>query len=102
MSQKRDMIVVWPAYLDSRKTRAQGRMVPKNVAVDIPTAEEIFEVSRDLNLQPILENAKKMPQHSWERPGRVLVNRKEKKVKTLKMISLSLQKKRGLAKKQTE
>lgn len=99
MSRKGDIIVIWPAYIDSQKTRSQGRMVPKSMTVDSPTADEIFEISKSLNLQPVLENSKRMPCHIWERPGRVLVLKRDKKLRILKEISAALQKKRAQSRK---
>jgi signal recognition particle subunit SEC65 len=75
-------------------------MIPKSMAVESPTADEIFEVSKSLSLQPVLENTKKMPSHIWERPGRVLVIKEDKKLKILKEISAALQKKRSQTRKQ--
>ncbi|MGA2573615.1 MAG: signal recognition particle subunit SRP19/SEC65 family protein [Candidatus Methanomethylicaceae archaeon] len=93
------MIVIWPAYIDSQKSRAEGRMVPKSIAVESPTADEIFEACKELEMAPVLEATKKMPSATWEKPGRVLINKKDKKLKLLREISLVLQRKRALRKK---
>jgi len=93
------MIVIWPAYIDSQKSRAEGRMVPKSIAVESPTADEIFEACKELEMAPVLEATKKMPSATWEKPGRVLINKKDKKLKLLREISLVLQRKRTLRKK---
>lgn len=37
-------ICIYPSYIDSRKTRAEGRRVPKNKAVDRPSVKEICDV----------------------------------------------------------
>jgi signal recognition particle subunit SEC65 len=47
----------------------------------------------------VLEATKKMPSATWEKPGRVLINKKDKKLKLLREISLVLQRKRALRKK---
>jgi signal recognition particle subunit SRP19 len=99
VSKNNGMIVVWPVYIDSQKSREKGRMVPKSVAVDSPTADEIFEACKELDLTPVLEASKKMPSASLERPGRVLINKKDKKLKLLREISLAIQRKRALRKK---
>jgi signal recognition particle subunit SRP19 len=95
MSKKGAAIVVWPVYIDSTKTRSEGRMVPKSLAIDTPTAEEIYEVCKELALNPVSEPAKKLPATWWERPGRVLIAKKGRKVEMLKAISRALQKKRA-------
>jgi signal recognition particle subunit SRP19 len=99
MSKNNGMIVVWPVYIDSQKSRAQGRMVTKSVAVESPTADEIFEACRELDMAPVLEATKRMPSASLERPGRVLISKKDKKLKLLRKISLEIQRKRALRKK---
>lgn len=37
-------ICVYPAYIDSHKTRAEGRRIPKNKAVERPTVKEICDI----------------------------------------------------------
>lgn len=101
MAKNEGRLIVWPAYLDSSKTRSRGRMVPKEKAVDSPTAEEILEACRDLSYVAQLEIEKKFPSSWWERPGRVLISKKgdEKKVDLLVRISASISKRRSLKRK---
>jgi len=94
MSKKGEVIVVWPAYIDSTRTRAVGRMIQKEIAVDSPTIEEIYEACRELAYNPVLEGGKKMPALWWEKPGRVLVAKKIRKLEMLKAISKAVQNKR--------
>jgi len=98
MSKKEGLIVIWPAYLDAQRSRLEGRMVTKSLAVESPTADEIYEACRELNYAPVLESVKKLPRSSWERSGRVLVVKKDKKLKMLREISKVLQRKRALKK----
>ncbi|RWX72897.1 MAG: hypothetical protein Metus_0871 [Candidatus Methanosuratincola subterraneus] len=101
LAKKEGQFVVWPAYLDSSKTRSRGRMIPKEKAVESPTAEEILEACRDLSYEAQLEGEKKFPSSWWERPGRVLVSKKggEKKAVLLIRISASIAKRRSLKRK---
>ena len=101
MAKKEGQFVVWPAYLDSSKTRSRGRMIPKEKAVESPTAEEILEACRDLSYEARLEGEKKFPSSWWERPGRVLVSKKggEKKAVLLIRISAYIAKRRSLKRK---
>jgi signal recognition particle subunit SRP19 len=98
MSKKEGLIVIWPAYLDIQRSRLEGRMVDKNLAVESPTADEIYEACRELSYEPVLEDAKRLPRFSWERSGRVLVVKKDKKLKMLKEISRVIHRKRVLRK----
>ena len=99
MSKNNGMIVVWPAYIDSQKSRKEGRMIPKNIAVELPSAEEILEACQELKLEPVLEPTKRMPFATWEKPGRILIAKRDRKLKLLREISQSVQRKRVLRKK---
>lgn len=48
-------ICIYPAYIDSSRTRASGRRVPKNKAVERPTATEIYDVLAAANFKVGLE-----------------------------------------------
>jgi signal recognition particle subunit SRP19 len=98
MSKKEGLIVIWPAYLDIQRSRLEGRMVDKSLAVESPTADEIYEACRELSYEPVLEGAKRLPRFSWERSGRVLVVKKDKKLQMLKEISRVIHRKRVLRK----
>ncbi len=41
-------IVLYPAYFDLKRSRQEGRRVPKSLAVDGPTAEEIEKAAKAL------------------------------------------------------
>ncbi len=101
LAKKEGQFIVWPAYLDSSKTRSRGRMIPKDKAVESPTAEEILEACRELTYTAQLEIGKRFPPLWYERPGRVLVNKKgdEKKIDLLVRISASIVKRRSLKRK---
>ncbi|KAK2556689.1 Signal recognition particle 19 kDa protein [Acropora cervicornis] len=55
-SSKDRWIIVYPAYLNSRRTVEQGRRVPKNKAADNPTAIEIRDVCQSQGLRCEVEN----------------------------------------------
>ncbi len=94
MSKKSDTAVIWPAYFDSTKTRSQGRVVPKTLAVELPTAEEIYDACSELKLAATLEPSKKMPSCWWEAQGRVLITKKGTKRQSLLAISKVLQRRK--------
>ena len=48
-------VVIYPAYIDSSRTRATGRRVPKNRSVDKPTIVEIYDVLTAANMKAGLE-----------------------------------------------
>ncbi|VDO42928.1 unnamed protein product [Onchocerca flexuosa] len=54
-------ICIYPLYMNSRKTIAQGRRVSKNKAVDSPTAQEIFDILSNAGMKVKLEKQKMHP-----------------------------------------
>jgi len=80
-------IVIYPQYLDSTKTRSEGRRVPLNIAVSNPLIEEIYAVAEALGLNPEVEENKHYPKSWWEQPGRVIVDKIGSKLNTLKLIA---------------
>ncbi|KXJ13823.1 signal recognition particle 19 kDa protein [Exaiptasia diaphana] len=55
-SSKDRWIVIYPAYLNARRTVAQGRRVPKSKSVDNPTVYEIRDVCQSQGLEVGLED----------------------------------------------
>jgi len=91
--------VIYPQYLDSAKTRSEGRRVPLNIAVSNPLIEEIYAAAEALGLNPEIEEEKRYPKLWWEQPGRVIVDKVGSKLKTLKLVASKineLRKHRGM------
>ena len=66
-------IVVWPANLDSTKTRLQGRKLPKGQSVQTPRVDELAEAARRLSIQAEVTPQKSRPKNWWERTGYIIV-----------------------------
>lgn len=49
-------VCVYPAYINSKKTKQEGRKVPKEIAVENPTYQEIRDVLQASNFKIVLEN----------------------------------------------
>lgn len=67
---------IYPLYFDAARTRAQGRRVGKEQAVDNPLARTIVDAVAALALQTVFEPGKMHPR-DWGNPGRVRVLLKE-------------------------
>lgn len=65
--------VIWPAYLDSKLSRAEGRRVPKDLAVEEPTVEEIAKAVQQIGYDAIVERDKAYSREHWTERGRVVV-----------------------------
>ncbi|MFC6988283.1 signal recognition particle subunit SRP19 [Haloplanus sp. GCM10025708] len=64
--------VIWPAYIDASLTRAEGRRVPEEDAVEDPTVDEIAEAVRQVGYDAVIERDVTYPRENEPR-GRVLV-----------------------------
>ncbi|KAL1800911.1 hypothetical protein ACET3X_001253 [Alternaria dauci] len=63
---------LYPVYFDKSRTRAEGRRVAKELAVDSPLAREMADAAADLGLRTVFEPDKTHPK-DWANPGRVRV-----------------------------
>lgn len=86
---KNKRIVIWPVYIDSTASRSEGRKVPQRFAVRKPRPEEIAEAAERLGLNPVIEESR-YPREWWEYTKRVVVDKVDSKLKTLKMIGLEV------------
>lgn len=64
--------LIWPAYLDAQKSRAEGRRVPRDLAVDDPTVDEIAQAVQQVGYDAVVEREMTYPREYVAR-GRVRV-----------------------------
>jgi len=81
--QKQKKVILWPVYFDSSKTRKEGRRVPKNIAVPNPNLAEIQKAAEHLELKPEVETNATYPAIHWRKTGRIMVQKRETKMRTL-------------------
>ena len=83
-------LVIWPHYFDRNLTRAQGRRVPTDLAVEEPRAGAIANAARTLGFKAELEDDARPPSQWYKTKGRVLVPKQGKKEDVLKQIARRL------------
>ncbi|KAI6709585.1 hypothetical protein JHW43_007909 [Diplocarpon mali] len=66
---------IYPVYFDASRSRKQGRMVGKELAVVSPLAREIVNACGRLGLETLFEPMKIHPK-DWANPGRVKIKLK--------------------------
>jgi len=88
--RKQNKIFLWSVYFDATKTRADGRRVPKKLAVSAPKLEELQIAAKRLGLQPEVVSDAAYPSSPWRRTGLLVVPKKESKGKVLKKIAKEL------------
>ena len=72
----KDFQCIYPVYFDRNRSRKEGRMISKELAVDNPMAREIVTACGRLRLETLFEPTKTHPK-DWSNPGRVKVKLKE-------------------------
>jgi signal recognition particle subunit SRP19 len=88
-------IVVWPANLDSTKSRVEGRKIPKGLAIQAPRLEEISETAKRLSLEVELVQGKSRPNLWWERSGYTILAKNRSKNETLRALAVEIKKLRA-------
>ncbi|KAJ4360516.1 signal recognition particle subunit [Didymosphaeria variabile] len=63
---------LYPIYFDKSRTRAEGRRVGAELAVDNPLARDMADATASLGLQTVFEPDKLHPK-DWSNPGRIRV-----------------------------
>lgn len=87
VSKGEDKYVVYPIYFNKSISRLAGRKVPLKNAVDNPTIENVIKAAKSLGLNPVLEKEVAHPSKNWKKDGRLLIDKKDKKIKLLRQIA---------------
>ncbi len=98
LMRKQKKTMIWPIYLDSSKTRRDGRKVPENVGVPSPTLAEIQRAAENLGLEPEIDTNRAHPKTPWKKSGRVWIGRLGSRSQNFKDIAkeiVSLRQKPG-------
>ena len=93
--QKQDRIVLWPVYLDSTKTRSEGRRVSKKLAVPAPKFEEIHKVAVSLGFRPEIVSNAAHPSFPWQKMGLIVTSKKGSKTQIIRKIAEKVLESRG-------
>lgn len=81
----RDQLVIWPIYFDSRRSRKEGRRVPKELAVPSPDIETIAQAAKDAGYVVTIEEGYSHPFPSQN--GRIRIAVDEPKTQALRKIA---------------
>ncbi len=79
--------VIWTVNLDRKKSRSEGRRIPKRFSIPNVRLAELVEACSELKLDFRAEE-KKYPKCWWEEGGRVIV-RRDGRSKTQIMVEIA-------------
>lgn len=74
--------VIWTVNLDKRKSRSEGRKIPKRFSIPNVKLQELVEACQELGIECVEED-KKYPKCWWEETGRIVVPKIESKTKLM-------------------
>ena len=87
-------LVIWPANIDNRKSRRNGRRIPKPVAIESPRIIELYKAAEQLSLNPELHKDAALPISWWDKTGYLIVDKKKTRKSTLNKIVNEIRNKR--------
>ena len=85
--RNKNKIILWSVYFDAGRSRADGRRVPKKLAVSSPKVEEIQRAAKRLGLQPEVVPDAAHPSCPWQQSGLIILPKTEPKTEILKKIA---------------
>lgn len=98
MRSRKPFIIFWPQYFDAKRSRSNGRRVPRKLAIEKVTPSDILAAATRLGYTAHLEKGYKYPKTWWDDPGRVSIDTTGKK-KTKVLIEVAKEIKRTQSKK---
>lgn len=78
--------VIWTVNLDAKKTRAEGRKIPKRFAIPNIRFQELVQACKELGFK-FEGESKKYPRSWWEEGGRVVVEEDKRKIDLMLAIA---------------
>jgi signal recognition particle subunit SRP19 len=86
-------MIIWPVYIDKKKSRKEGRRVPEELAIENVKLKDIEKALKKLGLEPKVYRDKRYPRQHWEICGCIEVDYKGNKLQLLKEICKTIKRK---------
>ncbi|MGQ9514308.1 MAG: signal recognition particle subunit SRP19/SEC65 family protein [Thermoproteota archaeon] len=93
--RRSDRVVIHPVYIDSSKTRADGRRVSRAKGVHSPRLSEIVAACSALRFNFIVDENASHPTEPTERRGVVRVIKMGRKTEMLERIAMQIKRSRS-------
>ena len=88
--------IYWPQYFDMKRSRSEGRRLPKKFSVEKVSVDLVAKAARRLGYTTEIEKSLRYPRTWWDEPGRILIDTKgKKKSKVLLEVAKEIQKMRA-------
>jgi len=86
-------MIIWPAYIDKKKSRREGRRVPEDLAIENVKLKDIEKALKKLGLEPKVYKDKRYPRQHWDVCGCIEIDYKGNKLQLLKEICKTIKRK---------
>ena len=86
-------MIIWPVYIDKKKSRKEGRRVPEDLAIEKPSLKDIERALKKLGLEPKIHRDKRYPRQHWDVCGCIEIDYKGNKLQLLKEICKTIKRK---------
>jgi len=87
--------VIYPQYLDSKRSRQEGRRIPKSVSIPAPKESEFRSAAKDLKIRFEIQAGKSYPKAGKAGSFRVLVFTDETKSRVIEKLAQRIATNRG-------
>lgn len=87
VSRDDNKYVIYPVYFDKAISRSKGRKVARKYAIEKPSLENLAKAAKSLGLTQILEKEAIHSSKPWKKDGRILIEKKDTKLKLLLQIA---------------
>jgi signal recognition particle subunit SRP19 len=88
--------IIWPANINSSRSRKEGRRIKRSLALDSPKLSEVFESAKKLGLNSEIVEKASRPSNWWDKTGYVIVDRAGRsKLRILVEIAQTIHKSRA-------
>jgi len=92
-------VVIYPHYLDSKRSRGAGRRVPSSIAVPFPTEQEMQSALERLDMKFEVQRGRAHPREGNRASYRVIVFDEGPKSRVVKKLAKSIGATRGQSKR---
>lgn len=102
MKERKGKMIVWPEYIDSTRTRSQGRRIPSNLAAPEVTVKILKEAADTVGLEAEVQQEKQYPRDWSGSSGCLVVANPEGHKKKRLLLTLAKGVRRTIARRESE
>lgn len=102
MKERKGRMIVWPEYIDSTRTRSQGRRIPSNLAAPEVSVKVLKEAADTIGLEAEVQLEKQYPRDWSGSSGCLVIANPEGHKKKRLLLMLAKGVRRTIAKRESE